>query len=263
MTRLFTVPMLATLLVGMLGAIALSNSAKGESASTSDASSTDAKVLEKVRKRLMTARPDLVVSSVEKSPIAGLYQASINNGPTVYITADGAFFLTGDLFSVRETEIVNLAEEAREGDRVTLLSTLPESEMIVFSPEVKKAAVTVFTDVDCGYCQKLHREVPELNRLGIEVRYLAYPRAGVGSPSFDKLVTAWCADDKQAAMTRLKNREHVAGKSCANPVARQFRLGQKMGIQGTPAIITADGRLLPGYMPADALAQTLGLSATP
>lgn len=257
MKRIFSLPGLATLALVLFGAFTVSTVAVSESAQDQ----ASANVLETVRKRLMTARPDLVVDTIAKTPINGLYKAIISNGPTVYITADGAHFLTGDLFSVRENEIVNLAEEARQVDRVKLMDDMPASEMIVFAPEVKKAAITIFTDVDCGYCQKLHREVPELNRLGIEVRYLAYPRAGVGSPSFDKLVTAWCADDKQVAMTKLKNREHVPGKSCANPVARQFRLGQQMGIQGTPAIITDDGRLLPGYMPADALAQTLGLAA--
>lgn len=225
------------------------------------AEKVDAKVVEAIRKRIMQARPDLVVGNVHATPIDNLYQASINNGPTIYATKDGAFFLTGDLFEVRATGLVNLAEAARETERVELLADIKQSEMIVFSPQVKKATVTIFTDVDCGYCQKLHREVPELNALGIEVRYLAFPRAGVGSPSFDKLVSAWCADDQQTAMTRLKNREQIPSASCANPVARQYRMGQEMGIQGTPAMITTDGRLLPGYMPAANLAEALGVTA--
>lgn len=251
---------LLALLVVSQTSFVLNAQAEATAAGKVDAT-VDAKIVEAIRKRIMQARPDLVVGNVQATPIDNLYQASINNGPTIYTTQDGGFFLTGDLFEVRSTGLVNLAEAARETERVELLADIKPSEMIVFSPQVKKASVTVFTDVDCGYCQKLHREVPELNELGIEVRYLAFPRAGVGSPSFDKLVSAWCADDQQTAMTRLKNREQIPSASCANPVARQYRMGQEMGIQGTPAMITSDGRLLPGYMPAASLAEALGVAS--
>jgi thiol:disulfide interchange protein DsbC len=120
--------------------------------------------------------------------------------------------------------------------------------------------VSVFTDVDCGYCQKLHQEVPQLNTMGIEVRYLAFPRAGKGSETYQKLVTAWCAQDRQATLTRYKNREPVTTKTCANnPVNAQYELGESIGINGTPALITATGELLPGYMPAAELARRLGV----
>jgi thiol:disulfide interchange protein DsbC len=134
--------------------------------------------------------------------------------------------------------------------------------MIVFSPKGQvKASVTVFTDVDCGYCQKLHEEVPALNAKGIEVRYLAYPRAGIGSPSYNKIVSAWCANDQQDALTKLKRRQPIPTNICAgNPVAAQFALGGKMGVRGTPALVLESGRLLPGYMPADRLAAELGVN---
>src|SRR5690606_13363610 len=130
-----------------------------------------------------------------------------------------------------------------------------------FKPKGKpKAVVSVFTDVDCGYCRKLHKEVPQLNAMGIEVRYLAYPRAGIGSESYQKLVTIWCAKDRQTAMTRFKNGEHVATSTCKdNPISDQYTLGDKMGVNGTPALVKVDGELIPGYMPADDLAKTLGV----
>ncbi len=232
------------------------------SSAAEQSEAVDSTIVEQIRKRIMNARPDLMVESVVTTPVANLYRAQIASGPVIYTTADGQFFLNGDLFEVQAGGIVNLAELERQEDRVALMADISESDMIVFTPAIpaaKKATVTVFTDVDCGYCQKLHREVPELNRRGIEVRYLAYPRAGVGSSSFDKLVTAWCSDNQQEAMTRLKNREAVPNKKCDNPVADQLRLGQELGIRGTPAMITDDGRLLPGYMPASELARTLGL----
>lgn len=252
---------LAALFAPLFAVLLLATSAnlQAQSASVASGQAASADVLNTIRKRLMNVRPDLVILSAVNTPVRGLYQAQIENGPVIYTTADGAFFLTGDLFAVRTNELVNLAEEERQKTRVARLASVKESEMIVFAPKVTKASVTVFTDIDCGYCQKLHREVPELNKLGVEVRYLAYPRAGVGSDAFSKLVTAWCADDKKMALTRLKNREALPPKSCANPVARQFELGQQFGISGTPALITDDGRLLPGYMPAAELAARLGI----
>ena len=124
----------------------------------------------------------------------------------------------------------------------------------------RKATISVFTDVDCDYCRKLHLEVPELNAMGVEVRYLAYPRAGVGSESYRKIVSAWCATDPNTALTALKAGKTITDNQCSdNPVADQYQLGQQMGISGTPAILLEDGRLLPGYMPAAQLAESIGI----
>lgn len=214
-----------------------------------------------ISERLIKSRPDLIVAAVSETPIQGLYEVKLDMGPTLFASADGEHFIPGDLYRSEVGRLVNLSEKAREGQRQAELASVDEKDMIVFSPKDKRASITVFTDIDCGFCQKLHLEVPELNRMGIEVRYLAYPRAGVGSPGFNKLVSAWCADDQQVAMTKLKNREHVPMKSCANPVARQYQLGMDLGVTGTPAIILENGQLLPGYMPAAALAQSMGLAA--
>ncbi len=213
-----------------------------------------------IKKSITGARPDLVVNSVKESQMPGIYQVQILNGPTLYASADGNFFIAGDLFAVRAKEIVNLAEEQREKDRLVELAKIKSSDMIIFKPKQTKAVVTVFTDIDCGYCQKLHKEVPELNRMGIEVRYLAFPRGGVGSKGYDKLVTAWCAKDNNV-LTQLKNRKDVPMQTCeGNAVAAQYELGQQLGVNGTPALITSDGKLLPGYVPAAELAKALGVS---
>jgi hypothetical protein len=103
-----------------------------------------------------------------------------------------------------------------------------------------------------------HQEVPQMNKMGVEVRYLAYPRSGVGSPSYDKLVTAWCSSDRQDAITRMKRGEELPAKSY-NPVAHEFEIGQLAGLSGTPAIVLEDGRMLDGYVTADDLGKTLGI----
>lgn len=215
---------------------------------------------QQVLEGLSAARPDFRFGEVKPTPAKGIYQAKIENGPVIYITEDGKHFFAGDFFEVTQNGIINIAERELEGERKAQLTNIDRGDLIVFSPAETKAYVYVFTDVDCYYCQKLHSEVGELNELGIEVRYLAYPRAGIGSPSYRKIASAWCAQDPNDALTRLKAGEEVADNVCdSNPVESQFKLGGQLGVSGTPALVTKEGRLLPGYMPAAKLAEALGL----
>jgi thiol:disulfide interchange protein DsbC len=202
----------------------------------------------------------LKVESVTLTPVPGISQVRFQGGLTIYLSADGKYFFEGDFYEVGETSVVNLGEKALESERVAELKKVAPGDMIVFAPEKVKASVFVFTDVDCGYCRKLHKEVPQLNRLGIAVKYLAYPRAGMGSPGYRKIASAWCADDPQDALTRLKSGETIPDNICNdNPVQAQFELGMRLGVRGTPALITESGRMLPGYMPAAKLARELGI----
>ena len=158
------------------------------------------------------------------------------------------------------SQIVNLAEQRRAVSRKAILDRVPIEEMVVFAPSgPTKAHVSVFTDVDCTYCRKLHQEMADINALGIEVRYLAYPRRGLDNPTYDKIVSAWCSDNPNEAITELKAGRNIPASTCENPVADQYALGQRVGVTGTPAIITAGGVLLPGYMPAADLAARIGL----
>ena len=226
------------------------------------AEAVDPAVEKALRAKLDNPAVGLTVASVATSELPGMYEVQFENGPTVYATADGGYFLVGDLFAVRSEGFVNLAEQRRDALRVEQLASVSTEEMIVFPAEGDtRAHITVFTDATCFYCQKLHREVPELNKRGVEARYLAYPRAGVGSDGYRQLATAWCAEDPQDTLTRLKNREQVADDVCpGNPVNSQYELGQVLGVRGTPAIITETGRMIPGYQSADDLMVTLGLN---
>ena len=218
--------------------------------------------VDKLRKVLEVPSMGLKIDKVSTSEIPGLYEVQFTNGPMVYSTPSGDFFLLGDLFAVGPAGYVNLAEQRRDGERAEKLAGVAQDDMIIFSPEGEpRAYVSVFTDVTCFYCQKLHKEVPELNKRGVEVRYLAYPRAGVDSPGFRHLASAWCADDPQTTLTLLKSKKSVPDNVCAdNPVAAQYQLGQELGVRGTPAIVTQDGQMIPGYQSADDLMVTLGLN---
>lgn len=194
------------------------------------------------------AMPDRVVPA----PLKGLYEVSIG-AQIVYMSADGRYLIKGDLVDVRARE--NLTESHRKTVRLKAVEELGEASMIVFSPEEEKVrhTVTVFTDVDCGYCRKLHAEMDQIMERGIRVRYLAYPRAGVGSGGYEKLVSVWCADDPVQAMTEAKAGRTLPPANCENPVSEHFAMGRAVGVTGTPTIILENGDVLPGYLPAQRL----------
>jgi thiol:disulfide interchange protein DsbC len=220
------------------------------------------KVVAKLRASLETEASGLTVGEVSISDLPGLYEVQFTNGPLVFATENGEFFLVGDLFQVTQEGFVNLGELRRNDARGEMMAAVERDDMIVFPARgATLAHITVFTDISCGYCRKLHREVPELNKQGVEVRYVAYPRGGVGSEGYRQLATAWCSDNPSEALTRMKGGENISDNVCpGNPVADQYTLGQKAGVRGTPAIVLESGEMLPGYMPADQLLVTLGLS---
>lgn len=217
--------------------------------------------VEKIRQKFSAVRPDLKVDRVEASEVAGIYHVFFDGKGSIYMAASGDHFFSGDLFAIKNQEIVNVTEEKSNGPRAELMASIKRDDMIIFSPKGEtKASITVFTDVDCGYCRKLHQEVPKMNEKGIEVRYLAYPRAGIGSNSYQKIASAWCADDRNDAMDKLKSGQEIPNNVCKdNPVPEQFNMGMQAGVTGTPALVLESGRLIPGYMTADQLAQMLGI----
>ncbi|KHD06067.1 hypothetical protein PN36_26795 [Candidatus Thiomargarita nelsonii] len=209
--------------------------------------------------QLLRVKNDKV--SVAASPITGLYEVVIG-GEVIYISADGRYFVTGNIFESKSRR--NLTDEKRGELRVAALNALKDAELVVFAPETEtRHTINVFTDVDCAYCSKFHNEVPELNKAGIKVRYLAFPRAGVGSKTYNTMVSVWCAEDQQQAMTDAKARREVKPATCENPVAQQYELGQRIGITGTPAMVLSDGELVPGYVPAKKLIAYLQQKSMP
>ena len=244
-------------------ALAAPTLAEKPDAGKSDAGNLKSKSPEAViRQKLQRASPGMALDSLRPSPAPGLYELQLSpDQPMLYATPDGNFFVLGDLFAVEEGGVVNLSDQQRNIARKALMAGVSRDDMIVFSPERKtRGAIAVFTDVDCYYCQKLHREVPALNAAGIEVRYLAYPRAGVGSESYRKIASAWCSSNPREAITILKNLESIPDNVCSdNPVADQFMLGQRVGVRGTPAMVLEDGQMLPGYMTADDIVTRMGL----
>lgn len=201
-----------------------------------------------LEKALAEFIPDVEIDSIHPTPIKGLYQVLIG-AEVIYMTGDGKHVIKGEILDIGDRR--NLTEDVRAESRVGLLNSIKKEEYIEFAGEQVKNIIYVFTDIDCGYCRKLHLDVPELNARGISVRYLAYPRAGVDSEAGKEMSNVWCAEDRQAALTAAKNRELIDDNSCDDPVAEQHLLGQKLGVRGTPSIYLENGRNLPGYMPPE------------
>jgi len=199
---------------------------------------------------------------VGMSFVPGVYEVQVKNGPLLFVHESGEYLFQGDLLQVTANEIISTMESRQNSKREQLFAVRSTDDMIIFKPEGEsKAIMNVFTDVDCGYCRKFHREVPELNAMGIEVRYLAFPRAGIPSGSYNKIAKAWCAEDKQHTLTKVKNGQSVDVEVCDNnPIAEHYAFGNSIGVTGTPAIILMDGTLIPGYQPAKNYAQLLGIS---
>ncbi|OZB02744.1 MAG: protein-disulfide isomerase [Marinobacter sp. 34-60-7] len=217
-------------------------------------------VEEQIAERLAAAVPGLQVHSVKASEAPGLYEVQSNNGETNYATEDGTYLLTGDLLKLTDKGIANVTEASRAETRRDQMAEYGDEGVISYPANgEEKAVVSVFTDIDCPYCRKLHDEVPQLNDYGITVNYYAFPRSGPNTPSFTKYVSVWCADDQQAAMDAAKAGQSVTQKTCENPVGEQFRLGGQVGVTGTPAILLEDGNMVRGYVPARNLAEGLGL----
>ena len=221
----------------------------------------DVMVIDAIRARLSLVDRDLEIARILPTPVVGLYLVELERQGFLYATGDGQYLIEGDMYRVLETGgVMNLTDARRNVLRREMLSAVSKNEMIVFAPEGEvRAVLSIFTDVDCGYCRKLHGEMASLNEFGIEVRYLAYPRSGIGTASYDKMVTAWCSEDPQDAITRLKMGQELAALSCDSPVAEQYELGQSVGVRGTPALVLESGEMLPGYLPADELAKRLGI----
>ena len=198
---------------------------------------------------------DIKLEDVRMSPVSGVYE--VTRGSEIsYVTADGRYAILGDMIDIDAD--ANLSENRRRTIRARIIETIPDSEMVVYSPKDPKYTITVFTDIDCGYCRRLHSQIAEYNRLGIRVRYMFFPRSGPNTDSWHKAEAVWCSSNRNEALTRAKNGEDVKSPKCPSDIVkRDFELGQKLAVDGTPAIFLQSGEMLPGYAPPGQLARYL------
>ena len=206
---------------------------------------------------LRAIRGDMPVGEVGPSPVPGIWRVELSGGNVVYGTGDGSFLFAGDLYAI-DNGLVNLTERVRERRRRKLISEASQDSMISFwSPATTSDSIYVFTDADCPHCRAFHQEIQELNDHGVSVHYIAFPRGGVGSETYRRMVSAWCSSDPRMAIGKLMSGSALPDRQCENPVAAHHRLAQQAGIVGTPGIVAPDGRLLGGHIPPKELVAAL------
>ncbi|HXC57908.1 MAG TPA: DsbC family protein [Steroidobacteraceae bacterium] len=184
------------------------------------------------------------------TPVPGIFEL-VHGNDISYVSADAKYVFAGDMYRVSDKgDFPNLSETRRRELRVARLSEVPESQMLVFGPDKAEHTITVFTDVDCPWCRKLHAQIADYNKLGIRVRYMFFPRTGPDTESWAKADAVWCSADRKDAFTRTKGGEEIKARACAgSPVAREYKLGRDIGVTGTPGVILENGELIPGYLP--------------
>ncbi len=211
-----------------------------------------------MREKLKEIMPNVTVESIEPVANTGLYEVIIK-GEIVYFSEDMQYVFQGDVIELQSRE--NITENKRVSLRKNALNALNEADMVVYEPKKTDYNLTVFTDIDCGYCRKLHNQMAEYNALGIRIRYLAFPRAGIDSEAFEKAEAVWCSTDRQQAMTDAKNGRDVHSEDCKSPVQAQYELGRRLGVTGTPSLFLDSGEMLPGYVPPARLKKLLDSKA--
>ncbi|NUS37774.1 MAG: DsbC family protein [Lysobacter sp.] len=208
----------------------------------------------RARDAILKVNPQVRIDQITPSALPG-FQEAVVSGQVVYVSDDGRYLMQGSLYDIEHKR--NLAEDTMAGVRRKLMASMPVSDRIVFAPANPKYTVTVFTDVECAYCRKFHSQIADYNRQGIAVQYVAFPRMGLGSDDYKKMVSVWCAADPRRALTDAKSDRPVPYRNCNNPVAMEYTLGQRMGLTGTPMVLAEDGTQLGGYIPPQQLREAL------
>ncbi|MEC9217938.1 MAG: DsbC family protein [Pseudomonadota bacterium] len=206
----------------------------------------------------VASQNQLQIVSLKATPLPSIYEVELSSGEILYSDISGDYLFAGDMYQTTGSGLLNLSAGTRQIRTQEKIASIPEEEMIIFTPETEvKATLTVFTDVDCTYCRALHRDIDMIMEKGIQVRYLAYPRGGENAESYDKMLSVWCSDDRHKTLTQAKNGQNLPKRNCASPVLTHYFLGNELGISGTPALVFPDGRVIPGYVEVDRLVTML------
>lgn len=205
----------------------------------------------------VSSQNQLQIMDITATALPNMFEVELNTGEILYSDISGDYLFAGDMYKTSAEGLRNLSANKRQLRTIEKIQTVPDEQKIIFSPDKIKTSITVFTDVDCTYCRALHRDLEELLALGIEVRYMAYPRGGEQAGSYDKMISVWCSDDRHKSLTQAKNGQNIPARDCNSPVMAHYALGNEIGITGTPALIFPDGRLVPGYMEPDRLSALL------
>ena len=208
----------------------------------------------------VASQNQLQIIGVVATPLSNIYEVELNTGEILYSDISGDYLFAGDMYQTSVAGLMNLSAGKRDLRNLDKIAAVPEDQMIIYTPDVVKASITVFTDVDCTYCRALHKDLDTLLEMGIQVRYMAYPRGGENADSYEKMISVWCSEDRHKSLTQAKNGQNLPERDCDTPVLAHYELGNELGISGTPALFFPDGKLIPGYMEPERLAAMLKIN---
>lgn len=204
-------------------------------------------VAENIAKRLQV-EPTIV----ERTPITGIYIAVFGDLPK-YVESSGRFlFRKARLIDAQGKDFANTvldkAKQVKQQQNIAILQSVNENDLLVYTPEQASGEyITVFTDVDCPFCQQLHQEVPQYLQAGMSVRYILFPRSGKPSPAYVKAASVWCSQDPLTALDLAESGNPIPEVNCEHPLDEFLQIARAFNLLGTPAIMLKDGRLLHGY----------------
>ena len=227
--------------------VATAQPAAGKPAATPAAAKADS-ADGRARQALQTLNPQIQIDYIGASALPGFREAIVG-GQVVLVSDDGRYLVQGQVLDIEQKQELTQGSPALARYRRGLLDSIKAGDRIVFSPANPKYTIDVFTDIECGYCRKLHSQIADYNKQGIAVEYLAWPRMGLGSQDHKDMISVWCAADRKKALTDAKQTGKVAARDCANPVTMEYNVGQRLGVNGTPAIFAPDGTQIGGYLP--------------
>ncbi len=232
------------------------NSAQANSAKATASAKSDSIVVKALQANLKASGIEEKILSAESTDMAGIYWVKAEGLPAFFTDKSGKHIIQGQIIAVGQGEPVDISGALVARTAQEALKAVDKKDMIIYPAKgVTKSVVYSFTDADCPYCTKLHEEIDEINALGIEVRYLAWPRSEQSVP---KMEAIWCSKDRVKAMDQAKMGANVTADNCSSPVQSQMALGRSLGVNGTPAIFTESGQQVGGYLPAKQLAQAVG-----
>ena len=211
------------------------------------------KDIQELHLALLKKLPQAANSTIKETPVKGVYEV-LAGAQIFYMTKDARFVFNGDLIDLESRR--NLSDEAKGSVRKEQVDALGEENMVVYKPEGEtKHTITVFTDIHCPYCRRLHQEMDEYLASGVKVRYIFLPFKG--KKSFDDSVSVWCAKNQNEAMDLAKSGGELESKTCDHPIEKHRELASVLSIRGTPAILYENGLLDPGYLPASKIVKKL------
>jgi thiol:disulfide interchange protein DsbC len=226
------------------------------SALLATAAFADAQAEQNVRQQMGILMPGITIDSVQETPVPGLYQVASGTN-VIYMTEDGNHIIQGDLYSVENGELSNVTDVQRQTATKKIIDAVDPETMIIYPAENEKTYVTIITDIDCTYCRALHKEVPQLNAAGITVRYMAFPRTPPGTESYQKMISVWCNPDRNWALSDAKKGNTPTKLNCKHPIDDHVKIVRELGVNVTPVIIMKNGRMVPGYLPAQQLIEAV------